>query len=199
MNVTIADFGTGNLHSLEKALERLGAETKISAQITAWLDADVLVLPGDGAFGPLLASLNGNLDLLRARIVERPTLGICVGMQILFEGSTENPEVSGLSILPGRLDKLPAPILPHMGWNQVRHETHELFEEIPSDEYFYFVHSYGSLWSDSAIGWAEYGAEFVAAVQMGPASFAVQFHPEKSGQWGLQLLENYLQIAQVQI
>jgi len=196
MKVTIADLDVGNLHSLNKALERLGAKVDITEEIECWLDAEVLVLPGDGAFGAVMKKVSPHKQALVQRVQQRPTLGVCIGMHVLFEGSEEAPKVSGLGALPGRVQKLGAPRLPHMGWNTLTHEGNDLFVGIPNDTYFYFVHSYGMLDSDSASAWCDYEGWFAAAVQVGPASHAVQFHPEKSGRWGLELLDNFLAIAE---
>jgi glutamine amidotransferase len=196
MKVTIADLDVGNLHSLKKALEHLGAKVDVTENIQDWLDAEVLVLPGDGAFAATLKKVSSHKAALAKRIVEKPTLGICIGMHILFEQSVESPSVKGLCALPGNIEKLPAQRLPHMGWNTVEHEGNDLFVSIPNNSYFYFVHSYGSLKSDAAIAWSDYEGWFTAAVQLGEASHAVQFHPEKSGRWGLELLDNFLGIAE---
>ncbi len=196
MTVTIADFNVGNLHSLQKAFQRLGAATSVTPDVRAWLDADVLVIPGDGAFAAMMAPINGDREALAQRVRAGPTLGICIGLQIAFEASTEAPDVAGLGVLDGTVERVPGPRLPHMGWNTVRHDSSALFEGIPDESYFYFVHSYGALAHDAAIAWTDYGGAIVAGVEMGPASYAVQFHPEKSSQWGLKLLENFLTIAE---
>ncbi len=196
MQVTVADLGVGNLHSLNKALERLGAEVAVTPEIARWLESRVLILPGDGAFGPMMRRIEGHREALRQRLGERPALGICIGMQLLFERSDEAPDVSGLGLLPGRVVRLPARRLPHMGWNTVEHNKNSLFTGIPQGEYFYFVHSYGIVSSQGALAWTEYEGRLVAAVRAGPWSYAVQFHPEKSGRWGLRLLENFLSLAE---
>ena len=196
MTVTIADFNAGNLHSLQKAFQRLGAETDVTPDVQNWLDADVLVIPGDGAFAAMMAPIEGHREALAARVKDGPTLGVCIGLQIAFESSTEDPDVLGLGVLDGAIEKIPAERLPHMGWNTVHHDDSALFAGIPDESYFYFVHSYGALDHDSAIAWTDYGGPIVAGVAMGPSSYAVQFHPEKSAQWGLKLLENFLQIAE---
>lgn len=196
MTVTIADFNVGNLHSLEKAFQRLGANTGITPDVRAWLDAEVLVIPGDGAFAAMMAPIDGYREALAERVRTGPTLGICIGLQIAFEASTEDPDAAGLGVLEGAIERVPAERLPHMGWNTVHHDASELFEGIPDASYFYFVHSYGVLTHDAAIAWTDYGGPIVAGVEMGPASYAVQFHPEKSAQWGLKLLENFLAIAE---
>ncbi len=196
MIVTIADFNVGNLHSLQKALERLGARTAITPEVTDWLEAEVLVIPGDGAFAAMMAPIHGHREALAERVKQGPTLGVCIGLQIVFESSTEDPDVPGLGVLDGAIERLPAQRLPHMGWNTVHHDASALFDGIPDGSYFYFVHSYGVLAHDAAIAWADYGGRIVAGVAMGPTSYAVQFHPEKSAQGGLTLLANFLKIAE---
>lgn len=196
MTVTIADFNVGNLHSLEKALQRLGAETEITPDVARWLDAEALVIPGDGAFAAMMEPISGYREALARCVKSGPTLGICIGLQIAFEASAEDPNVPGLGVLDGMIERVPADRLPHMGWNTVRHSESPLFDGIPQDAYFYFVHSYGALAHDAAIAWTDYGGPIVAGVDMGPTSYAVQFHPEKSAEWGLQLLANFLQIAE---
>lgn len=196
MTVTIADFDAGNLHSLQKAFQRLGANTDVTPNVRDWLDADVLVIPGDGAFAAMMEPINGHREALAERVKNGPTLGICIGLQIVFAGSEEDPDVPGLQVLDGTIRKIPAARLPHMGWNTVRHNDASLFDGVPQDAYFYFVHSYGVLDHESAIAWTDYGGSIVAGVAMGPSSYAVQFHPEKSAQWGLKLLENFLKIAE---
>jgi len=196
VKVTIADLNVGNLHSLRKALERLGAEVEISEDVARWLEADVLVLPGDGAFGATIEAIGPHREVLKRRVLNRPTLGVCVGMQILFERSAEGDGVDGLGLCPGCVEKLPARRLPHMGWNTLEHDEGDLFAGIPQHRYFYFVHSYGVRSCDQANAWCDYEGRFVAAVQVGPCSYAVQFHPEKSDRWGLELLDNFLSLAE---
>lgn len=196
MKITIADLGSGNLHSLKKALERLGASVCVSMEPAQWISAEVLALPGDGAFGAMMESIGSAKSELRERIAQRPTLGICVGMQILFDSSDEDPVIRGLSLLSGHIARLEAERLPHMGWNTVTHNDDPIFGRIPQSSYFYFVHSYASHGSPHGIAWCECGSRFDAVVRFSDAGYAVQFHPEKSGQWGLKLLENYLVCAE---
>jgi len=196
LRVTIADLDVGNLHSLNKALQHLGAETVVTADPDRWLDADVLVLPGDGAFRGVAAQVAPRRQALAQRVRARPTLGVCIGMQLLFASSAEAPDSAGLGVLPGRVERLPAARLPHMGWNTVEHRGDDLFVAVPSGAHFYFVHSYAPLEAEAAVGWCDYEGTFAAAVRAGPASYAVQFHPEKSSRWGLELLDNFLAIAE---
>jgi len=196
VRVTIADLNVGNLHSLRRALERLGAEVEVSAEIARWLEADVLVLPGDGAYGATIEAIGSHREALKQRVPSKPTLGVCVGMQILFERSAEQPHTKGLGVCPGCIEKLSAERLPHMGWNTLEHDRSDLFAGIPQQSYFYFVHSYGVQTCEQANAWCDYEGRFVASVQVGPCSYAVQFHPEKSDRWGLELLDNFLDLAE---
>jgi len=199
MKVTIADLDVGNLHSLSKALGKLGAKVEITQEVDRWLDSEVLVLPGDGAFAATLHKVTSHEKILAERVKKRPTLGICIGMQILFETSDESPDTQGLAALSGNIEKLHAPRLPHMGWNTLEHNSSDLFVSIPQGAHFYFVHSYGIIETEAASAWTDYEGRFVSAVQLSPTSHAVQFHPEKSGRWGLELLDNFLALAEDEI
>lgn len=201
------DYGFGNIRSAERALQRVGADVEVTADHRAALDADGLVVPGVGAFAACMAGLDAIKGgrLIGQRLAGgRPVLGICVGMQILFERGIEHGvRTEGCGEWPGTVERLEAPVVPHMGWNTVRApEGTELFAGLDADTRYYFVHSYGVReWElDSSSGtikaplvtWAEHGGdEFVAAVENGPL-WATQFHPEKSGDAGAQLLENWL-------
>jgi imidazole glycerol-phosphate synthase subunit HisH len=160
--------------------------------------ADAVVLPGDGAFHDAMGNLD-SLGLLpavrRALDGRRPFLGICLGYQLLFSASEEFGEGRGLDVVPGVVRRFPpGRKIPHMGWNQVRHGGRlRLFEGIPEDAYFYFVHSYYPVLDSPeglGVAWCEYGLRFAAAIERGPVC-ATQFHPEKSQRWGLRLLENF--------
>lgn len=196
--IAILDYGSGNLRSVERALSQTGAEVIVTSDFESCLNADGLVVPGVGAFG---SCINGLRQVRGGEIVQirferqLPTLGICVGLQILFSTSSENPEASGIGILEGRVERLPARIIPHMGWNLVdSHPDSTLFQGV-EDERFYFVHSYAVMQSEnlesrSLTSWSEYGAKFLAAIEYGSLS-ATQFHPEKSGSAGLKFLSNW--------
>jgi len=191
--VVVLDYGSGNLRSAQRALERVGASVTVTAD---GIDADGLVVPGVGAFAACMAGLStvdGGATIAAAIKAGRPVLGICVGMQVLFEAGVEHGlETSGLGVLPGRVESLQAPILPHMGWNVVDAPTGStLFEGIPGGTRFYFVHSYAVHDTDGLITKAHHGEDFVAAVEHGLIS-ATQFHPEKSSDAGATLLENWL-------
>jgi glutamine amidotransferase len=203
-NVVVYDYGSGNVHSAVKALVAAGASVELTGDVEKALKADGLVVPGVGAFASVMEQLNARKanELLDKRLVAgRPVLGICVGMQVLFELGVEHGlETEGLAQLPGKVELLDAPTLPHIGWNTVSPaKESKLFSGV-EHERFYFVHSYGvKNWELEAIGsfippkvtWAEYGSPFVAACEVGPLS-ATQFHPEKSGEAGIQLLTNWV-------
>ncbi|MGV9771598.1 imidazole glycerol phosphate synthase subunit HisH [Streptosporangium sp. NPDC003464] len=205
MNVTVLDYGSGNLRSAERALARVGAEVTVTSDYTAAMEADGLVVPGVGAFAACMAGLRavrGERIIDRRLAAGRPVLGICVGMQILFGTGVEHGVTTeGCGEWPGTVERLDAPVLPHMGWNTVSApEGSVLFDGIDPDTRFYFVHSYGvRKWEldagpgfrDPLVTWSEHGVPFVAAVENGPL-MATQFHPEKSGDAGARLLANWL-------
>jgi glutamine amidotransferase len=194
--VVVLDYGSGNLRSAQRALERVGADVTVTGDARAATEADGLVVPGVGAFAACIAGLStvDGPSAIRARIdAARPVLGICVGMQVLFEAGVEHGvETAGLGVLSGRVERLEAPILPHIGWNTVDAPTGlRLFAGIPGGTRFYFVHSYAVHETDGTVAKAHHGEDFVAAVERGPVS-ATQFHPEKSGDAGAELLANWL-------
>jgi glutamine amidotransferase len=202
--VVVLDYGSGNVHSAAKALELAGARVELTADRGRVSSADGLVVPGVGAFSAVMNQLNAvrGGELIDRRLAGgRPVLGVCVGMQVMFDNGVERGnETPGLGEWPGIVSELDAPILPHMGWNTVEvPETSVLFEGI-ADERFYFVHSFAAQhWSldptppmqQARLTWAEHGSRFLAAVENGPLS-ATQFHPEKSGEPGIRLLRNWL-------
>ena len=202
--VVVFDYGTGNVHSAVKALEAAGAEVELTGDRKRALEADGLLVPGVGAFTAVAEALkasHGDEVVDRRLAGGRPVLGICVGMQVMFERGVENGvETEGLGEWPGTVDLIRADVVPHMGWNTVEApEDSVLFDGI-HDERFYFVHSYAAQdWTLEASGpfaqpkvtWADHGSPFVAAVENGPLS-ATQFHPEKSGRAGIQLLRNWI-------
>jgi imidazole glycerol-phosphate synthase subunit HisH len=203
-SVVVLDYGSGNVHSAAKALEHAGASVELTADRQKVADADGLLVPGVGAFAAVMAALNAvrGGELIERRLAGgRPVLGICVGMQVLFDRGVERgTDTEGLGEWPGVVDELDAPVLPHMGWNTVdAPEDSVLFDGI-RDERFYFVHSYAARdWTLDPYGafakprvtWADHGGRFVAAAENGPLS-ATQFHPEKSGEPGIRLLSNWL-------
>lgn len=202
--VVVLDYGSGNVHSVAQALEVAGAKVELTRDRDSVLAADGLVVPGVGAFTAVMQQLNavrGGELIDRRLVASKPVIGICVGLQVMFEHGVEHGiETEGLGQWPGTVEMLDAPMLPHIGWNTVAAPSDSrLFAGI-ADERFYFVHSYAAQeWSIEGMGpstapkvtWAEYGSKFIAAVENGPLS-ATQFHPEKSGQAGIQLLRNWL-------
>jgi glutamine amidotransferase len=203
-SVVVLDYGSGNVHSAVKALEAAGADVELTADRTKVMEADGLLVPGVGAFAAVMAALTSvrGGELIERRLAGgRPVLGICVGMQVLFERGVERGvDTEGLGEWPGVVDELPAEVLPHMGWNTVdAPEDSVLFAGL-RDERFYFVHSYAARsWDLDVYGsfaqprvtWADHGGRFVAAAENGPLA-ATQFHPEKSGEPGIRLLANWL-------
>ncbi|MFE3546134.1 imidazole glycerol phosphate synthase subunit HisH [Nocardia sp. NPDC059177] len=204
-SVVLLDYGSGNLHSAERALVRAGAQVEVTADPQAALAADGLVVPGVGAFAACMAGLRAvrGERLIGQRLAGgRPVLGICVGMQILFDRGVEfGVETEGCGEWPGTVAGLDAPVLPHMGWNTVKAPADStLFAGMDADTRFYFVHSYAAQqWelpgnehlAPPKLTWSEHGVPFLAAVENGPLS-ATQFHPEKSGDAGAQLLRNWI-------
>jgi glutamine amidotransferase len=203
-SVVLLDYGSGNVHSAAKALELAGANVSLTADRDAAARADGLLVPGVGAFQAVITQLNavrGGETIGRRLSGGRPVLGICVGMQVLFEHGVERGNSSpGLGEWPGTVTELDAPVLPHTGWNTVESPQDSVLFDGIHDERFYFVHSYAAQdWSlqvhdpfpQPRLTWAEHGTRFLAAVENGPLS-ATQFHPEKSGQAGIQLLRNWL-------
>ncbi|MGO4614616.1 imidazole glycerol phosphate synthase subunit HisH [Nocardia sp. 2YAB30] len=204
-SVALLDYGSGNLHSAERALARVGARVEVTADPQLALAADGLVVPGVGAFAACMAGLRevrGERMIGQRLAGGRPVLGICVGMQILFERGVEfGVETDGCAEWPGTVERLSAPVLPHMGWNTVSAPTDSvLFAGLDSDTRFYFVHSYAAqAWdlppsehfASPKLTWSEHGVPFLAAVENGALS-ATQFHPEKSGDAGAHLLANWV-------
>ncbi|WP_433496921.1 imidazole glycerol phosphate synthase subunit HisH [Sphaerimonospora sp. CA-214678] len=203
--VVVLDYGSGNLRSAERALARAGAEVTVTADFDAAIEADGLVVPGVGAFSACMEGLRrvrGEQIIGRRLAGGRPVLGICVGMQILFEKGVEHGvHTPGCGEWPGVVERLDAPVLPHMGWNTVAAPTGGvLFRGLDAGARFYFVHSYGVRewrleagpgFAEPLVAWSEHGGPFVAAVENGPLT-ATQFHPEKSGEAGAVLLSNWL-------
>jgi imidazole glycerol-phosphate synthase subunit HisH len=202
--VVVLDYGSGNLRSAERALARVGADVTVTADLSAAAECDGLVVPGVGAFAACMAGLRGigGEKVIASRVeAGRPVLGICVGMQILFSAGVEfGVHTEGCGVFPGTVDRLDAPVLPHMGWNTVAPPPDSvLFNGTEDGTRFYFVHSFALRMRDTAplkaagakLTVTEHGEPFAAAVEQGVVA-ATQFHPEKSGDAGAQVLHNWL-------
>ncbi len=202
--VVVFDYGSGNVHSALKALEHAGASVTLTRDRAAALDADGLVVPGVGAFQAVMTALveAGGDQIIDSRLAGgKAVLGICVGLQVMFETGFEHGVTTpGLGQWPGVVDRLDAPRLPHMGWNTVEAPAASVLFQGVEGERFYFVHSYaatnfeltgGGPFAEPLVTWSEHGERFVAAVENGPL-MATQFHPEKSGPAGLHLLANWV-------
>lgn len=203
VRIAILDYGMGNMRSVEKALERVGASVKITAEPQEIDDADGLIVPGVGAFPEAMRRIREREydTVIGAALAEgKPVLGICLGMQLLFESSSEHEGAWGLGLLQGRVEELDAGDLkiPQLGWNEVRwHRGSPLTAGLPNPGYFYFANSYAARVVDAqdVLGESDYGAPFTAVVER-PPLYGAQFHPEKSSAHGLRLLENFVHICQ---
>ena len=203
--VAILDYGSGNLHSAQRAVERVGAEVTVTSDPAVALAADGLLVPGVGAYAACMAGLRairGDRIIGKRLAGSRPVFGICVGMQIMFDRGVEfGVETEGCGEWPGTVERLQAEILPHMGWNTVEAPADtQLFAGLDRDSRFYFVHSYAvqrwelgepDVLKAPQLTWTDHGGRFLSAVENGPLT-ATQFHPEKSGDAGAQLLENWV-------
>ena len=197
--IAILDYGSGNLRSAERAFATAGKDVVVTSDRSIALEAEGLVVPGVGAFAACMNGLNAidGASIVRERLAkERPTLGICIGMQIMFSEGTEHAETgahAGIGVWDGVVSQLAAPILPHMGWNTVETDSASVLFKGVESESFYFVHSYAA---KKAVGktqaWSTHGEKFLAAVEDGYVS-ATQFHPEKSGAAGLVLIKNWVE------
>jgi len=202
--LAIVDYGRGNLGSVEKAFRRLGLDALVTQDPRVVLDAEAVVLPGDGAFHDAMQNLDtlGLIAPIR-EVLEggRPFLGICLGYQLLFSESEEFGQGKGLDLIPGVVRRFPRGLkVPHMGWNQVAHSGDlAIFSGVPAGAHFYFVHSYYPEPLDGTLQVAtcQYGITFPAAIGRGNL-FGTQFHPEKSQRWGLKLLENFAALVRGQ-
>lgn len=198
--ITIIDYGAGNLMSVKKALDFIGAESEITMDEKKIKSSSHIILPGVGSFGDAMASMEkrGLVESVKeAALSGKPFLGICLGLQLLFENSEESPDARGLGLLEGKITSIPRYMglkVPHIGWNSVSvKRCCELFNDIPDESYFYFVHSYYLNGANKAYiaGTSQYGVNIECAIQQGNLC-ATQFHPEKSGEIGLKLLKNFL-------
>ena len=198
--IILIDYGVGNLFSVAKAAAFVGGDVKISNSADDLKRAEKIILPGVGAFGDCMKNLEstGLIPAIKREVSSgKPLLGICVGLQILFAGSEESPNVDGLKIFGGRVKKIQTGDLkiPHMGWNSVRFGNSKLFAGLSGAPYFYFVHSYHAAPDDKKIiaATTTYGEEVTAALEF-ENIFATQFHPEKSGDVGLRVLKNFVEL-----
>lgn len=196
--IGILDYGAGNLGSVSYAFRRINAQSKIVRTGAEIRKCDALVIPGVGAFK---AGMKGLKPVKKAVVefikTEKPVLGVCLGMQLLFEKGTENGSTAGLAILKGSVEKMNAPKLPHVGWNQVKQKRKSrLFAGIKNNSYFYFVHSYACVPKkpECVVGATKFYVEFASVVEQGNV-FGVQFHPEKSGRIGEKMLKNFCKIV----
>jgi imidazole glycerol-phosphate synthase subunit HisH len=199
--IAIADYGIGNLGSVTKAFRRAGAEVRLTGDVETLRRADALVLPGDGAFAATMGEIEarGLAGVLREAAEQgKPLLGICIGMQLLFDESEEHGRHRGLGLLPGRVVRFGGELpVPHMGWNRLRvRRAHPLLDGVPDGAHVYFVHSY---WCDApgdvVIATSDYGRDFPAIVGRGSV-LGVQFHPEKSQGVGLRMVEGFVRIVE---
>ncbi|MDI1288610.1 MAG: imidazole glycerol phosphate synthase subunit HisH [bacterium] len=204
-SVVVLDYGSGNLRSAQRALERVGAQVTVTSDFDAAMAADGLVVPGVGAFAACMAGIDavrGGVIVDRRLAGGRPVLGICVGMQVLFDRGVEHGDVTdGLGEWPGVVEEIKAEVLPHIGWNTVTPPSDSVLFAQVRDERFYFVHSYGvTTWAmgdddpvlaPPRVTWSHHGQDFVAAVENGPLC-ATQFHPEKSGDAGAEVLKAWV-------
>lgn len=199
--IAIIDYGAGNIFSVKNALDHLGVQAVLTGDRAVIEGADGIILPGVGAFPAAMKCLNGSglIDVIKAEAKKKPFLGICLGMQMLFERAFEFEETDGLGLIGGYVDKIPEAglVIPHMGWNrlEVQHDC-PLFEGLSGDSYVYFVHSYKAFCGDESINaYCEYGGRIPALVSDGKYVFGAQFHPEKSGETGLRILKNFVGLA----
>lgn len=195
--IAIIDYGAGNIFSVKNALDYLGLENKLVSDAESVKAADAVILPGVGAFPAAMEKLNntGLVDTIKEEAAKKPFLGICLGMQLIFEKGYEFEECDGLGLIKGSVRKMEAPelIIPHMGWNKLELLNKcPLLENVGDDEYVYFVHSYKAECSDENIAaYCEYGGRVPALVFDGKFVYGAQFHPEKSGDTGLKILKNF--------
>lgn len=195
--IAIVDYGAGNIFSVKNALDYLGLESELVSDCDKIKSADGIILPGVGAFPAAMKMLeqSGLIDTIKAEAVTKPFLGICLGMQLIFEKGYEFEECNGLGLIGGSVRKMEEPdlIIPHMGWNKLEKLNNcPLLDNVGENEYVYFVHSYKAHCSDDNIAaYCEYGGRVPALVYDGKYVFGAQFHPEKSGETGLKILRNF--------
>ncbi len=199
--IAIIDYGAGNIFSVKNALEHLGIDAKLTSDKNEIENADGMILPGVGAFGFAMEKLkeSGLADIIKEQSAKKPLLGICLGMQLLFDKSYEFGEHEGLGLIHGYVDKIVAPdlVVPHMGWNKLEKQNIcPMLENVGDDSYVYFVHSYKAFCDDNSIAaYCEYGGKVPALVYDGKYVYGAQFHPEKSGDTGLLMLKSFAEIC----
>lgn len=194
--IALIDYGAGNLRSISNACMKLGEKPVLVTEPAKLEKAEKIILPGVGNFGPAMQSLEGFRDVLLERIEKGvPFLGLCLGIQVILEGSEESPGVKGLGIIKGTCKRFPSSVkIPHMGWNSIKVGKSRLLEGIRTEDYFYFVHSYYPVpEGDVVAATTDYGVEFPSVIERDNV-FATQFHPEKSREPGLRVLKNFLKI-----
>ena len=205
MSIAIVDYGMGNLASVAKALKFLGRTAKVTSNPADLARAKALILPGVGAFGEAMRELRrrGLVTPIRESIVAgKPFLGLCLGLQLLFESSEESPGVRGLGLLPGRVRRFPRKKglkVPHMGWNSLEIDRpNPLLRGVPDGSFVYFVHSYFAAPEEKSwvAAHTRYGGSFPSVIWDGGRVWATQFHPEKSQRWGLKILKNFLSVQE---
>ncbi|MFC1569822.1 imidazole glycerol phosphate synthase subunit HisH [bacterium] len=198
--IALINYEAGNIHSVTKALEKCGADVQVTDNVEVIEKADKILLPGVGAFGKAMEALT-RLELVKplqqAVHQKKPFLGICVGLQLLFESSEENPGSEGLCVLKGHVKRFPEGVkIPHLGWNEVMQKKDSpLWNDVPDGSFYYFANSYYVVPEQETIiaGKTEYNVPFVSSIQEGNL-FGCQFHPEKSQKWGLKILENFVKL-----
>ena len=201
--IAIVDYGAGNIFSVKNALDYLGIESVLTSDRKEIEAADAVILPGVGAFPWAMGELkkSGLTDTIKHEAQKKPFLGICLGMQLIFEKGYEFEECDGLGLIPGKVDKIEEPglIVPHVGWNklEVLMKDCPLLRGLPGDDYVYFVHSYKAFCDDKNLAaYAEYGGKVPALVWDGKFVYGAQFHPEKSGKIGLKILQNFANLVE---
>lgn len=198
--VALIEYGAGNIFSVKNALDYLGIENKLTADAEEIRNADAIILPGVGAFGAAMSMLekSGLIPVIREEAKRKPFLGICLGMQVLFEKGYEFGEFDGLGLIPGKVDRITDPglIVPHMGWNKLEIEqSSDILNDVTDNDYVYFVHSYKAFCNkENLLAYCNYGSVVPAMVTDGKYVFGAQFHPEKSGKVGLKILSNFVKM-----
>ncbi len=200
--IAIIDYGAGNIFSVKNALDMLGIESVLTKERSVIESSEAIILPGVGAFSWAMSELKKSclIETLKHEASKKPFLGICLGMQLLFEKGYEFEECDGLGLISGKVDKIDEPdlIIPHMGWNKLEYNIKScpLFEGLPGNDYVYFVHSYKAYCDDKNVAaFCEYGDKVPALVWNGRFVYGAQFHPEKSGKIGLKILQNFCRTA----